>query len=431
MTRGAGLAALALAFGAGSVLAVACGRPEDDVVTLRITSSRTPEEDAIDAESWREFERRHPGVRVVNEPISNAAAYRERLIADIGAGAPPDLLVLDGTDAQALIAEGMLLDLAPFVRRVGVDVDDFYPTVLASFTRGDRLYALPKGYTPVVYFYNRTLFDQAGLPHPTNGWSTDEFLRAARALTRDTDGDGTTDQWGAVIDRPFPAWQAWVWSHGGDILSPDGKRASGYLDSPQTDSALRLLAALPGELAVAPRPDTSRAASSAAQRLFVSGRVGLLAGDHRLIPEVRKHLEQGRLSLGVVSVPHAPGRAPRTTILASGYAVPFNTPHRKLAVELAAWMSGPEAQRRRLAAGLELSTMPKVQLSAAGDPYGLESSFVWQVTHGSPPWGARVARFREVESRLLDALDRVIVGRQDVHAVTSDAARRVDAVLAR
>ena len=55
-------------------------------------------------------------------------------------------------------------------------MEDYYPTVLASFTRADRLYALPKGYTPVVYFYNRALRVGPGFTNPP-GYSTIATLR--------------------------------------------------------------------------------------------------------------------------------------------------------------------------------------------------------------------------------------------------------------
>ena len=112
--------------------------------------------------------------------------------------------------------------------------------------------------------------------------------------------------------------------------------------------------------------------------------------------------------------------------------MPANAPHRKLAVELAARLAGPDAQRSRLASGLELSAMPAVQRAWVGtDTLGLESAFVRQLAYGEPPWGARIARYREVEAQMFDVLDRVLIGRQDVHAVTSDVARRIDGILAR
>src|SRR5687768_14368424 len=92
----------------------ACGVPDDGVVTLRMTSWQTPEENAIEAPLVREFERRHPGVRVVNDPITNQAEYREKVITSIVSGAPPDVFLLDGIDVPAFVGAKVLLDLAPF-----------------------------------------------------------------------------------------------------------------------------------------------------------------------------------------------------------------------------------------------------------------------------------------------------------------------------
>jgi len=419
---------------AGAVLlcVAACGRGDSDVVTLRITSWQSPEENVIDAANWREFERRHPGVRIVNDPVTNQAEYREKVVTSIAAGAPPDVFLLDGIDAAAFAAEGVLLDLAPFASRVGVRLAEFYPEVLAPFTRGDAVLAFPKGFSPMVYYYNRDLFDAAGVPYPSPEWTRDDFLHAARALTRDTDGDGAIDQWGTALDRRFFAWQAWVWSGGGDVLSPDGARATGYLNSPQTDSTVAFLTALPTTLGVAPRPNAFRAVSGTETRLFYSGKLAMYTSGHWLIPQIRRYVGQGRVRLGVAPIPRAAGHRSQTVLFASGYAVPYNTPHRKLAVQLAAWMAAPEAQRHRLRSGLELATMPAVQATfAAADTTGLERAFAAQVAAGRPPWGARVAKFREVEAQMYDVLDRVLINREPVHAVTTSVAARVDAILAR
>ena len=73
-------AALALIAAAAAASAAACDRTDDEeVVTLRITSWQSPDENAIDAASWREFERLHPGVRVVmassrTQDLENALA---------------------------------------------------------------------------------------------------------------------------------------------------------------------------------------------------------------------------------------------------------------------------------------------------------------------------------------------------------------------
>ncbi|MBV6523006.1 MAG: putative ABC transporter substrate-binding protein YesO [Gemmatimonadaceae bacterium] len=422
MARHALIVAAALLLGACST---------DDVIVLRMTSWQSPEENALDLPAVRAFERAHPGVRVVNEPVPNQAEYREKVITNIVSGAPPDVLLLDGIDVPAFVEGEVLLDLAPFVGRVGIDLSWFYPNVLAMFSRGARTYALPKGFSPVVMYYNRAMFDRAGVPHPVDGWTQEEFLSAARALTRDADGDGRPDEWGAVVARPFYAWQSWIWSAGGDVLTPDGTRASGALDTPATDSALTALTNLV-RYNVAPRPNAFRAVSGNETRLFYSGKLAMLPSGHWLIPNIKRQLAQGKLRLGVTSTPRVPPAEPATPLFASAWAVPRNTAHRKLAVELAAALAGPEAQRTRLEAGLELSAIPAVQEEfARRDTLGLEPSFLRQVPTGRPPWGAAIARYREVEALLPEIIDRVVISGESVSVVTADVARRIDAILAR
>ena len=419
------VACLALALSGG------CRGGGDDIV-LRMTSWQSPQENVLDRPAIQAFERAHPGVRVVNEPVSNQAEYREKVITAIASGSPPDVLLLDGIDVPSFADAGVLLDLTPFAARAGLALEKFFPNVLAMFARGDTVLAFPKGFSPVVYYYNRALFDAAGLPYPTDGWTFDDFLRTAKALTIDRDGDGTPEQWGTAVDRRFHTWQAMIWSGGGDILAPDGSRASGTLDAPASVRALEFLTALAVVHKVAPRPNAFRAVSGNETRLFYSGRLALLPSGHWLIPNIKAQLVRGQLALGVVSFPRATDATAATPLFASGWAVPRNTAHRKLAVELAAALAGEAAQRQRLAAGLELATMPAVQADfAARDSVGLEAAFLRQVATGRAPWGARIARFREVEAQLPDIIDRVVIRHERVADVARDVARRLDEILAR
>ncbi|MEP7380350.1 MAG: sugar ABC transporter substrate-binding protein [Gemmatimonadota bacterium] len=410
----------------------ACGDAGGATIVLRMTSWQSPQENLLDQPAIDAFVRSHPGVRVVNEPVSNQSEYREKVITAIASGSPPDVLLLDGIDVPSFAQAGVLLDLAPFAARVGIVVHEFFPHVLAMFARGDTVLAFPKGFSPVVYYYNRALFDAAHLPYPDDGWTFDDFLATARALTLDHDGDGVPEQWGTAVDRRFLAWQAMIWSGGGDILTPDGRHATGALDAPATVQALEFLTSLATVEHVAPLPNAFRAVSGNETRLFYSGRLALLPSGHWLLPNIRAQLEQGRLSLGVVGFPHAPGVRPATPLFASGWSVPRNSGHRKLAVELAAALAGPEAQRHRLAAGLELSTMPSVQAEfAVRDSLGLEAAFLRLVDDGRAPWGTRIARFREVEAQLPDIIDRVVIRGESAARAAHDVARRIDEILVR
>ena len=68
------------------------------------------------------------------------------------------------------------------------------------------------------------MFDAAGIPYPDETWDWDKLVEVGKQLTKDTDGDGTVDQWGLYTETTDMenAWSSFVWQAGGDILNADG-----------------------------------------------------------------------------------------------------------------------------------------------------------------------------------------------------------------
>jgi multiple sugar transport system substrate-binding protein len=379
----------------------------------------------------RRFTQGRPGVRVSMEAATNGPEYRDMVLTSIAAGTPPDVFLLDNIDVPAFADAGVVLDLAPLAARVGADLADVAPPVLATFRRGDTLLALPKGYTPMLIAYNKDLFDRAGLPYPRDDWTWEEFRQTARALTRDTDGDGAADQWGFWLDRRVFLWIASLWSLGGDVLCADGSRASGCLDAPASVQAFRDLTGLAVRDSVTPRYFGLRRSLGDQLRNFYSGRVAMVPAGHFWLPSFRPHVEAGRLRLGFVMLPHREGVAPVTVIYASGFAVARNVRHKRLSVELAAFLADSVAQAARAAGGLEIPASRRAaEALVRGDTTGWEAVFQRAGASGRAPWGARVARWREVEAVLPDVMDRIILRGEDPALVLREVARQLDAILA-
>jgi multiple sugar transport system substrate-binding protein len=377
------------------------------------------------------FSRTHPGVRVTLEAVTNGPEYRDRILTSIAAGAPPDVVQLDNIDIPAFVNAGVLEDLAPYLERVGLGLARFEPRVLAIFRRGTALYAIPKDYTPMVIAYNKDLFDQAGLPYPPADWTWDRFVAAAQRLTRDRNGDGVVDQWGFWLDRRDFMWIPSIWALGGDVLCPDGSRASGCLDAPNSIWAFRAFTGLATTESVTPRFFGLRRSMGDQMREFVSGRLAMMPAGHFWLPQLRPYVERRRLRIGFAPFPHRVGFPPATVLYASGLAVPRNVRHKRLSVELAAFMADSLAQATRAAGGLAIPALTSVaRRVAAADTTGWEAAFDAAVPSGRMPWGARVARWREVEDVLPDIMDRVILNHEDVETVLHEVARRIDRVLA-
>jgi multiple sugar transport system substrate-binding protein len=368
----------------------------------------------------------HPGLRVIQRhPSADPAEYRRRLLDAMLTGRPPDAVLLDLSDVPALVDRGMLLDLAPYLSRVGVTLGEYDSTVLSGFRRGRAVYALPTGSSPLVVAYNKDLFDRAGLSGPADDWTWDDFLGLAKRLTRDRDGDGTIDQWGTDVDGRVTFWLAWVWAGGGDVLCADGRHATGCLDSPATIAALRWYAAWVTQARIAP---PFRAADDIG--LFLRGKVAMLTVEHSAIPQLRARAAGGRLRVGFSAIPHRVGFPPATVLCAAGYAVPALALRRKLAVELVASLTDSLAGRVRGEAGLELPALSSVAVAlAASDTLGWEAAFLRAAPHARLPWEARTPRWGEVETALAGLMDRIILGGADPEAAAHDMARQLDHLL--
>ena len=387
-----------------------CRSDPNAQITLRVLNWATDLEVMAEQRIADSFAELRPRVRVIVESI--VSNYGEKLATEIASGSPPDVFLLDASDVPIFVERGLVLDLSPYATRVGYEPERVFSEILRAFDRQGRLYAFPKGFTPMVLFYNRTLFDELNVtPPPEGGWTWEEFLETARAVTRDVNGDGDTDTYAIDFPRRLFEWIPWVWSAGGDILDPDGNQAVGYLDSEMTVATFEFLASLITEWHTAPVQFLRGGDPMRAGRFYV-GDQAMLHGGHWLLPRLLHYNARGDIELGVAPIPHHADASPQNVLYTSGWAVPVNVRHKRLALELAAYLASEEAQRMRAASGLEITAFRDVALElAAADTLGLERVFLDQVTGSRLPWGAIVSDFHEIEELTFDIMDRHLLRR--------------------
>jgi multiple sugar transport system substrate-binding protein len=174
---------------------------------------------------------------------------------------------------------------------------------------------LTKDYSPLVLFYNKKLFDEAGVAYPDETWTWDDLLAAAQQLTKP---DGS--QWGIQIPN---SWGDWLWprgmmplifQNGGELISEDGTKTTGYLNSPETVEAIQWYVDLFKVHKVAPTKQDVE--SLAGQDLFQTGRVAMLwTGRWPL----KDFLANSELSFGTAPLPQGKERA--NSICWAGFAV--------------------------------------------------------------------------------------------------------------
>ncbi len=418
---------LAVLFLAGA----ACSPAPSDTVTLRVALWAGGSELEIEQQVADRYETLRPGTRVLLESAPNG--YEERLLTSIAAGRPPDVYLLDSPDIPTFVDRGLAVDFAPYQAALGFRADSVFPQVLDAFRRGSSLFALPKDFTPMVLYANRAVLSRAGIESPGRAqWTWDDFRHAAHAVTADSDGDGRSDVHGFDFPRNLYQWVPFVWSAGGDILSPGGDGATGFMDGPAALEAYAFLTGL-AEDGLTPGAQFVQQGDPAREARFASGRQAFLLSGHWTLPVFRDLVQTGELDLDIVRIPHHASQSAATSVLyASGWAVPPNAPNLREAIDLAGFLASPEAQRIRARSGLAIPSRADVAAEiAAGDTTGVEDAFIALVDGSRATWGAYVRDFSRVEALAVEIMDRRLLNGEDLAASASDVARRVDEVLQR
>jgi multiple sugar transport system substrate-binding protein len=190
------------------------------------------------------FKKTHPDVNVTFETIP-AADYTQKLTFQLAGGNPPDLGWMMEDAAPTFEAAGVLMDLGPVLRNAeGYDLEDFSEAAMGLWVDGDKIYGVPFSTSPFMIFYNKAMFDKAGLEDPLTlagkgEWTMEKFREVAKALT---DANGGT--WGFEFkdgqgydSRIMHALMPPIRAYGGDAWA-DGE--CGF-DDPEAVAAVQQL----------------------------------------------------------------------------------------------------------------------------------------------------------------------------------------------
>ena len=161
----------------------------------------------------------YPNIHVRLQQI--ASDYDTKLQTMVAGGNAPDIMEL----AQAVnvySSKQQLVDLTPYYRTAKLDpASEFGQTNVDMFSTSGKLWAAPDRAGTQVLFYNKELFDAAGVKYPTGDWNWAEFKAAAMKLTK-KEGDKTI-QFGYAAGDWWPWYMSFMKQNGGNVLDATGK----------------------------------------------------------------------------------------------------------------------------------------------------------------------------------------------------------------
>jgi multiple sugar transport system substrate-binding protein len=235
------------------------------------------------------FEEEHPGIDIELIHIPGASDYRLRLGADFAAGSPADVVLINYRRYAPFAAMGVLEPLAPYLRRSDLISDaDFFPQASDPFRWRGQLMCIPQNISSLVVYYDKDLFDAEGLAYPQDDWTWDEFLDTAKALTKDLDGDGVTDQYGLGTEASIFRVAPFIWQNGGElvVLGDRDRPILLALDSRPAREAIEWFVDLQVEHGVVPDAIAETAESSESR--FLNGRTAMFLNSRRGVPTYRR-----------------------------------------------------------------------------------------------------------------------------------------------
>lgn len=334
----------------GALATPACA---EDVTISYMTFSASPNYIEELEATIAAFEASHPGIRVKYE-TAGWDAYFTKLQTVVAANKAPDAFELNYENFVTYAGKGALLDLGSLIAADdGFDIGVYNPTALAAFVQEGTQYGLVESFSNVVLFYNKDLFDAAGVAYPTADWTWKEELEAARKLT-----DPGKGVWGTFAPIQFWEFYKTIAQNGGSILSEDRKTVT--IDSPQNIETLRWMIDKVTTHRVT--PSDIDMAGQASEDLFKAGRIAMLRTGIWLLGEFTAN---AKFNWDIALEPGNTRKAHH--FFANGVVVSAGSAHPREAYEWIKFLtSSQEAVHIRVAAGWEL---PAVGVAAAVQDY--------------------------------------------------------------
>jgi multiple sugar transport system substrate-binding protein len=295
------------------------------------------------------FGNAHGGTNIDITVIPGFDDYTQKLDTAFAANTPPDVFSQSIAYTWDFANLSKVLNLQPYVDR-DLKVDDYFMNI----AQGDRfplpngpLYSVPYQWVCSVLYYNKDLFDKAGVKYPDQSWTYDTLLDAAKELTKNGNYGFDSSPQHTFLD-------ALISSNGGQVL--DDAYTKCVIDQPIARDAIQWTVDLVQKYKVAPTAKVAKEAGlSAAGSVFASGRVAMSIDGSWAISQM---LSGTSFNWDIAMVPS--GKVKRAVYGGPDqYAIPSAVKNPDLAWEWLKFIIGPDRPLESFSAGAVPFYKPK------------------------------------------------------------------------
>ena len=210
----------------------ACGSGDDGGSGGVTTLTMTVWGGDVDKTSYQQrvdmLEEAHPDIKVDLQLIPSEQ-YEQKVQTMIAGGNGPDIMqVAEGVNVYS--SKNQILPLDEYVSKSGLDLDERFGPTGTLYSYQDKVYAIPDRSGAMIVYYNKDLFDAAGVDYPTADWTQEDAQDAMEKLTV------PGKQWGYGGAGWWAQWWSFAYQNGGQIIDDSGAPT---VNSPEVVKALQ------------------------------------------------------------------------------------------------------------------------------------------------------------------------------------------------
>ena len=316
-----------------------CGKTESDHVTITYgfwQSNLLPYiEERIAA-----FETENPNIHV--ELIDNVGSdhsfrdYWTDRNKEREAGGLPDVFQMNATNVRTYANAGKLMALDSWIAETDtVDMDNFPSSVNEIYYCNAQQVGIPIDYDTIGLWYNKELFDRAGVEYPTLNWTWEEAMTAAEKI--DALGDDIYGTLGGNLDQR--GYYNTVAAMGG-YINRDNRFG---FDLPETRAGIQYWY---DWTKYAPDVDYEAVNGVQDRSLFLAGKIGMAFGGDWEIADYLSDTSAIADQVAVTELPVMPNGKRGSVIHGKANVVSADTKYPEAALKLLAFLSTDESYQK-------------------------------------------------------------------------------------
>lgn len=288
--------------------------------------------------------------------------YWTKLEAAAGGGKAPDVFWLNVLHLDAYVEGGILADMTEAIAASDIN-DSFAETLVNNYVRNGVNYAVPKDFDTNALWYNKEMFDNAGVAYPTDDMTYEDLVALATEL-KDKLPEGVYP-FACPVD--FQTWYyQTVYANGGWILNEDATE-TGYAD-PKTQEGIQCWIDM---IDAGLSPSASTLAETGSDAMFEGEQIAMTLAGSYMVPEYASN-DTIKDKIDCVEVPTFNG-VESNCINGLGFAVYEGSKNKEEAIKFAVWLGGADAQKIQGDTGVVISAREDAQpcFEASNEQYHL------------------------------------------------------------